>query len=61
MKADLRNLATAEEGYFADNTAYFNGTWVPGNSTNAYTPSAGVTVVVSLAAPGWSEIGRAHV
>ena len=54
MKADLRNLATAEEGYFADNTAYFTGTWAPGNSTNAYTPSAGVTVVVVDAAPGWS-------
>ena len=54
MKADLRNLATAEEGYFADNTAYFTGTWAPGNSTNAYTPSAGVTVIVVAAAPGWS-------
>ena len=25
MKSDLRNLATAQEGYFADNTAYFAG------------------------------------
>jgi prepilin-type N-terminal cleavage/methylation domain-containing protein len=54
MKADLRNLATAEEGYFADNTAYFSGTWTPGVTTNAYSPSAGVTVTVVLAGTGWS-------
>jgi len=54
MKADLRNLATAEEGYFADNTAYFVGTWTASTTTNAYTPSAGVTVVVAAAGTGWS-------
>jgi Tfp pilus assembly protein PilE len=54
MKADLRNLATAEEGYFADNTAYFTGTWTPGVTTNAYSPSAGVTIVVAAAGSGWS-------
>ncbi|MEO8030622.1 MAG: prepilin-type N-terminal cleavage/methylation domain-containing protein [Gemmatimonadota bacterium] len=54
MKADLRNLATAEEGYFADNTAYFSGVWTPGVSTNAYSPSAGVTVTIALAGSGWS-------
>ncbi len=54
MKADLRNLATAEEGYFADKTAYFTGTWTPTVTTNAYTPSAGVTVVIAAAGSGWS-------
>jgi prepilin-type N-terminal cleavage/methylation domain-containing protein len=54
MKSDLRNLATAEEGYFSDNTAYFTGTWTSSTTTNGYTPSAGVTIVVTAAAPGWS-------
>ena len=54
MKSDLRNLATAEEGYFSDNTAYFNGTWTSSTTTNGYTPSAGVTITVTDAAPGWS-------
>ncbi|HKV73648.1 MAG TPA: prepilin-type N-terminal cleavage/methylation domain-containing protein [Gemmatimonadales bacterium] len=54
MKADLRNLATAEEGYFADNTAYFTGTWTSSTTTNAYTPSAGVTITVTGAGTGWS-------
>jgi len=54
MKSDLRNLATAEEGYFSDNTAYFNGTWTSATTTNGYTPSAGVTIVITDAAPGWS-------
>ena len=41
MKSDLRNLITAEEGYFADNTTYATKAQLGTN----YTTSAGVTVV----------------
>jgi prepilin-type N-terminal cleavage/methylation domain-containing protein len=54
MKSDLRNLATAEEGYFSDNTSYFVGTWTSSTTTNGYTPSAGVTITVAAAGAGWS-------
>ncbi|MFZ5625022.1 MAG: type IV pilin protein [Gemmatimonadota bacterium] len=58
MKSDLRNLATAQEGYFADNTAYFSGTAsnVGGApvALQGYVPSSGVTVQVALAGSGWT-------
>ena len=54
MRADLRNQVTAEEGYLAENTAYSTGTWTPGDTTSACSPSAGVTVVVAVAGIGWS-------
>ncbi len=41
MKADLRNLVTAQEAYFADNSAYTTSL-----TTTQYQPSSGVTVVV---------------
>ena len=51
MKSDLRNLATAQEGYFADAKTYFSGT-ASNNGTGTtvslgggYVPSSGVTVV----------------
>ncbi len=49
MKADLRNLVTAEEAYYGDNTTYTNslGTY--------YMVSAGVTVTIaSPSGAGWS-------
>jgi type IV pilus assembly protein PilA len=63
MKSDLRNLATAEEGYFADNQAYLGG--VASNlagvateldATTHFVPSAGVTVTATAVAgpAGWS-------
>ncbi len=50
MKSDLRNLVTAEEGYFADNVTYTTST------TGAnFTPSAGVTLTIGVATgTGWS-------
>lgn len=59
MKSDLRNLATAQEAYFADNQLYFTGTAtnVGGTATpsNGYTPSAGVTVAAqATGGTGWS-------
>ena len=38
MKSDLRNLITAEEAYFSDNTAYTSGL-----AAAVYTVSSGVT------------------
>jgi type IV pilus assembly protein PilA len=62
MKSDLRNLATAEEAYFADNQLYFAGTAsnVGGTATpgadGSYVPSAGVTVTIAVIATpqGWN-------
>ncbi len=51
MKSDLRNLVTAEEGYFADNMAYGSITDIG----TAYSSSQGVTVATSaVTATGWS-------
>jgi len=50
MKSDLRNLVTAEESYFADNTTYSTSL-----TTAQYQPSAGVTVAIGVATgTGWS-------
>jgi prepilin-type N-terminal cleavage/methylation domain-containing protein len=51
MKADLRELATAEEAFFYDSATYT--TSLP--LMNNYTPSAGTAVVVNEATKqGWS-------
>ena len=54
MKSDLRNLVTAEEGYFADNVTYTTST------TGAnFTPSAGVTLTIGVATgTGWSATAK---
>lgn len=50
MRSDLRNLATAEEGYYYANNAYSSNL-----SQLNYISSAGVTIVVPEAtAGGWS-------
>jgi prepilin-type N-terminal cleavage/methylation domain-containing protein len=49
VKTDLRNLVTAEEAYFADNTVYSNAL-----ATTQFQPSQGVTYSVSGASgTGW--------
>jgi prepilin-type N-terminal cleavage/methylation domain-containing protein len=49
MKSDLRNLVTAEEAYFSDNTTYATAT-----GSLSYNGSAGVTVTISGASgTGW--------
>jgi prepilin-type N-terminal cleavage/methylation domain-containing protein len=61
MKSDLRNLATAEEGYFADKQVYTNvsasnlaGVATPDAATG-FVPSAGVTITgTATAGTGWS-------
>ncbi len=61
MKGDLRNLATAQEGYAADNAgAYRAMTATLGPAQFAalnYAPSTGVTVTASLdATNGWYAV-----
>ena len=54
MKADLRNLVTAEEAYFADNVTYASTT-----SNLQFNISAGNTVTVTAATgTGWSATSK---
>ena len=53
MKGDLRNLATAQEGYYGDNNVYYNGP-LPA-AAMLYNPSQGVTITVTNADnTGWA-------
>ena len=52
MKSDLRNLATYEEQYAADNQgAYFSGAATSATPVNGFTPSQNVTITAT-ADPG---------
>jgi prepilin-type N-terminal cleavage/methylation domain-containing protein len=54
MKADLRNLVTAEESYFADNVTYTSTI-----ANLAYSQSAGNTVTIGAATgTGWSATAK---
>src|SRR5256885_3085597 len=56
MKADLRNLVTAEESYFADNVTY-----TATIANLAYSQSAGNTVtLVAATGTGWSATAKNH-
>jgi prepilin-type N-terminal cleavage/methylation domain-containing protein len=56
MKSDLRNLATAEEAFFYDSSAYTSNFALMNN----YAPSIGVSVTVTEATPrGWSASATA--
>ena len=53
MKADLRNLAVAQEGYSADNGGAFYAGAIP-SAALIYNPSVGVTITLSgVTATGW--------
>ena len=53
MKGDLRNLATAQEGYYGDNNVYYSGP-VPAAAL-LYNPSQGVTITITAADnAGWA-------
>lgn len=59
MKADLRNLAAAQEGYAADKGGeYASGMATgPGVITGlGYAPSSGVTIDVTTNSDGWSAV-----
>src|SRR3954470_17830094 len=48
MKSDLRNLATYEEQYAADNNgAYFSGSATMGSPLQGFTPSQNVTITAT--------------
>lgn len=53
MRSDLRNLATAQEGFFSEGNGYYNGP-LPAASL-FYNASPGVTIVIGEGdANGWS-------
>ncbi|GLC24559.1 type IV pilin protein [Roseisolibacter agri] len=55
VKSDLRQVATAEEGYF-----YGSGTYTTDLGVLGLTPSPGVTLtIVSATVAGWSATGTA--
>ena len=59
MKSDLRNMATTQESYFADNQVYVSGsasnTTSGTTSLNGFVPSSGVTVTAAATGgTGWS-------
>src|SRR5690349_11982096 len=58
MKSDLRNLATYEEQYAADNQgAYFSGTATSTSPVQGFTPSQNVTITATTLAgppPSWT-------
>ena len=58
MKSDLRNLATYEEQYAADNNGlYFAGVATNAAALNGFTPSKDVTITASIGAalpPSWT-------
>jgi len=58
MKSDLRNLATYEEQYAADNGgSYFGGTATMAAPLQGFTPSQNVTIIATNVAgppPSWS-------
>jgi prepilin-type N-terminal cleavage/methylation domain-containing protein len=58
MKSDLRNLATYEEQYAADNGgSYFGGTATMASPLQGFTPSQNVTIVATYKPgppPDWS-------
>lgn len=58
MRSDLRNLAGAQESYWVENQAYYNGV-IP-NAALQYRPTTGIAItVVSGTASGWSASAAA--
>jgi type IV pilus assembly protein PilA len=57
MKGDLRNLATAQEGYASDNAGAYMPTDASVTVTDpafGYAPTTGVTIGITNAGAGWS-------
>ena len=52
MKTDLRNLVTAEEAFFSDNTTYTNAT--ASLSTSFHVSAGNAITFVGAGATGWS-------
>ena len=61
MKSDLRNLATYEEQYAADqNGAYFAGTATYPGSVQGFTPSQNVSITAALVPPAEWRADATH-
>ena len=58
MKSDLRNLATAQESYWADNATYYGGT-IPSASV-MLNPSLSVTITITAATSGGWAATTSH-
>lgn len=58
MRADLKQLATAEEAYFVDHSAYYAGVISAASPLFGFSPSRGVTIDVTApaGAPMWSAV-----
>ena len=59
MKADLRQLATAEEAYFMDHNGYYAGIVEAGQPLFGFSPSANVTLTVSAVDNGHQWTAKA--
>jgi type IV pilus assembly protein PilA len=54
MRSDLRNLATAQEGFWVENRTYYGGA-IPNAAAFPYQTSNGVSIaIVSATDAGWS-------
>ncbi len=67
MKADLRNLVTAQEGYASSNVGEYMPSGVAANAFSTavqqsvhhgFLPSSGVSVQISKAGAGWSAVAQ---
>jgi len=58
MRANLKQLATVEEAYFVDHSAYYSGTVSAAFPLFGFSPSRGVTITVTApeGAPIWSAV-----
>src|SRR6476661_3758424 len=58
MRTDLKQLATVEEAYFVDHSAYYSGTVSAAFPLFGFSPSRGVTITVTApeGAPIWSAV-----
>ena len=60
MKADLRNLATAQETYWNDNSTYYGGS-VP-SSQLVYNPSTSTLITINVANnAGWAATATHNI
>jgi prepilin-type N-terminal cleavage/methylation domain-containing protein len=55
MKSDLRNLITAQEGYFYENSTYYNGA-VPSLDGNFKSSSPVSITLMNVTGTGWAAI-----
>lgn len=60
MKGDLRNLATAQESYWNDNSTYYGGS-VPSGQL-VYNPSTNTTITINVASgAGWAATATHNI